>query len=141
MTPEQISFWSMVATFLSALAAAVSAFFTFKTVNSWKKEAKHEGQREFKKAVYHYYEMAQVLPDFAFRQDRQEKKDDFLAFKKAKNDCSYAWAMTEGSIKNPQVIRLWSELEKAHHEYMLIRQPITMVQNKAAEIINSHFLN
>lgn len=51
MTSEQIQFWTMMATFLSAVVAALSAFFTFKTVNSWKKEAKHEAQREFKKAV------------------------------------------------------------------------------------------
>ncbi|MGT6149603.1 hypothetical protein ACRW5G_16475 [Escherichia coli] len=141
MTPEQIQFWSMVATFLSALAAAISAIFTFKTVNSWKKEAKHEAQKEFKKAIYHYNEIARILPDRAFPQFRQEKKDDFSAFKKAMSDCSYAWAMTEGSIKNKKVIQAWSELEEAHYEYMLIRQTITVVQDRAADIIESRFLN
>lgn len=141
MTTEQIQFWSMVATLLSAFAAAISAFFTFKTVNSWKKEAKHEAQREFKKAIYHYYEIARILPHQALTHLKQEKKDEFLAFKKAKNDCSYAWAMTEGTIKNKAVIQSWSELERAHHDYILIRQNITVVQDRAAEIIESRFLN
>ncbi|MEK8666924.1 hypothetical protein P2R99_13380 [Escherichia coli] len=141
VTSEQIQFWSMVATFLSAFAAATSAFFTLKTVNSWKKEAKHEAQREFKKAIFHYNVIARILPDRAFSHLRQEKKDDFLAFKKAMSDCSYAWAMTEGSIKNPEVIQAWSQLEQAHYEYMSVRQRITVVQDRAADIIESRFLN
>lgn len=141
MTSEQIQFWTMMATFLSAVVAALSAFFTFKTVNSWKKEAKHEAQRVFKKAVYHYNEIARILPHEALMHLRQEKEEEFLAFKKAKSDCSYAWAMTEGSIRNQSVIQSWSELERAHHDYMLIRQNITVVQDRAAEIIESRFLN
>lgn len=140
MTSEQVAFWSMVASSASAIAAAVAALFSYLAINSWKKQEKLKARQEFKKAVFHYLDISRRLPHRAFPQDRQDQKEEFNAFRQAKNACAYAWTIAEGQIENPKIHDLWERLNDAHHEYLVIRKNITDVQDIASEIIETNFI-
>ncbi len=140
MTPEKVAFYSMLASSASAIAAAVAAFFSFLAVNSWKNQEKLKAKQEFKRAVTEYLDVSRTLPHRAFPQNRQNQKEDFIAFKQARSACVKAWIIAEGQIKNTDVKEWWEQLNDAHHEYLAIRKSINDVKDLAHNIIESKFI-
>ncbi|WP_144817365.1 hypothetical protein [Enterobacter sp. DE0047] len=140
MTPEKVAFYSMLASCASAIAAAVAAFFSFLAVYSWKNQEKLKAKQEFKRAVTEYLDVSRMLPHRAFPQDRQNQKEDFIAFKQARSACVKAWIIAEGQIKNTDVKEWWDQLNDAHYEYLAIRKNINDVQDLAHNIIESKFI-
>ncbi|AZP32583.1 hypothetical protein DC438_05335 [Cronobacter sakazakii] len=140
MSPEKVAFYSMLASSASAIAAAVAAFFSFLAVNSWKNQEKLKAKQEFKRAVTEYLDVTRTLPYRAFPQDRQNQKEDFIAFKQARSACVKAWIIAEGQIKNADVKEWWDQLNNAHYDYLAIRKSINDVQELAHNIIESKFI-
>lgn len=140
MTSETVAFYSMLASSASAIAAAVAAYFSFLAVNSWKNQEKLKAKQEFKRAVTEYLEVSRMLPHRAFPQDRQNQKEDFIAFKQARSACVKAWIIAEGQIENTDVKEWWVQLNDAHYEYLAIRKNINDVQVLAHNIIESKFI-
>jgi hypothetical protein len=130
----------MLASTASAIAAAVAAFFSFLAVNSWKNQEKLKAKQEFKRAVTEYLDVSRTLPLRAFPHDRQNQKEDFIAFKQARSVCVKAWIIAEGQIKNNDVKEWWGQLNDAHYEYLAIRKNINDVQDLAHNIIHSRFI-